>query len=130
MQTHAYNRSWPVNSYDMIVVNERGFNRTSNIDGAEAVRVSHNATLVTRMPLATIALLCKQTCDNFRICPPPNAPWRHLTGNRKLFVPQCIQTTGGLMDPAQLPPPPPELLQQPLQEYQNQPPYQNQGKAY
>ena len=30
--------------------------------------------IVTRMPLATIALLCKQTIDNFRIRPPPKLP--------------------------------------------------------
>ena len=35
------------------------------IDGAEVVRVAHNAILVSRMHLATIAL-CKQTTDNFR----------------------------------------------------------------
>ena len=41
-------------------------NRTNNIDGAEAVRLAHNAILVSRMHLATIALLCKQiTCGIF-----------------------------------------------------------------
>ena len=30
--------------------------------------------IVTRMPLTTIALLCKQTIDNFRIRPPPELP--------------------------------------------------------
>ena len=30
--------------------------------------------IVTRMPLATIALLCKQTTDNFRTRPPPALP--------------------------------------------------------
>ena len=64
-----------------------GSNRTNNIDGAEAVWLSHNSILVTRMPLATIALLCKQTSDYFRNRPPPNAQWRHLLGNRLLFVP-------------------------------------------
>ena len=39
---------------------------------------------VPRMPVGAIALLCKQTIDNFRTrC----APWRHLSGNRVLFVP-------------------------------------------
>ena len=42
--------------------------------------MSHNAILVTRMLLATIALLCKQTFENFRARPPP-------LGNRLLFVP-------------------------------------------
>ena len=51
--------------FDHITVSKRtpkvqcGSNRTNNIDGAQAIRVFHNATLVTRMPLATIALLCK-----------------------------------------------------------------------
>ena len=48
-----------------------GSNRTNNIDGAEGVRVSHNAIFVTRTLLATIALLCKQTLENFRARPPP-----------------------------------------------------------
>ena len=39
---------------------------------------------VTKMPLATIALLFKQTIDNFHTSP---APWRHLSGNHVLFVP-------------------------------------------
>ena len=30
--------------------------------------------IVTRMPLATMALICKQTTDNFQICPPPELP--------------------------------------------------------
>ena len=64
-----------------------GSNRTINIDGAEAVRVSHNAILVSRMHLATIALLCKQTTDNFRTRHPPEPRWRHLSGSRILFVP-------------------------------------------
>ena len=55
--------------------------------GAEAVRVFHNAILVSRMHLATIALLCKQTTDNFRTRNPPEPRWRHLSGNRLLFVP-------------------------------------------
>ena len=50
------------------------FQQNLNIDGDESVRVSHNAKLVTRMPLATIALLCKQTSDNFRTRPPPELP--------------------------------------------------------
>ena len=54
--------------------------------GAEAVRVSHNAILVSRMHLATIAL-CKQTTDNFQTRNPPEPRWRHLSGNRILFVP-------------------------------------------
>ena len=59
--------------------------------GAEAVRVSHNAILVSRMHLATIALLCKQTTDNFRTRNPPEPRWRHLSGNRILFVPHCLE---------------------------------------
>ena len=55
--------------------------------GAEVVRVSHNAILVSRMHLATIVLLCKQTTDNFRTRNPPEPRWRHLSGNRILFVP-------------------------------------------
>ena len=39
------------------------------------------------MHLATIALLCKQTTDNFRTRHPPEPRWRHLSGNRILFVP-------------------------------------------
>ena len=39
---------------------------------------------VSRMPLATNALLYKQTIGNFRTHP---SPWRHLSGNRVLFVP-------------------------------------------
>ena len=62
-------------------------NRTNNIDDAEAVWVAHNAILVSRMHLATIALLCKQTTDNFRSRHPPEPRWRHLSGNRILFVP-------------------------------------------
>ena len=64
-----------------------GSNRTNNIDGAEPVRVSHNAILVSRMHLATMALLCKQTTDNSRTGYPPEPRWRHLLGNRILFVP-------------------------------------------
>ena len=64
-----------------------GSNRTNNIDGAESVRMSHNAILVSKMHLATIALLCKQTTDNFRTRNPPEPRWRHLSGNRILFVP-------------------------------------------
>ena len=67
-----------------------GSNRTNNIDGAEPVRVSHNAILVSRMHLATMALLCKQTTDNSRTSYPPEPRWRHLSGNRVLFVPHCI----------------------------------------
>ena len=67
-----------------------GTNRTNNIDGAEQVRVAHNAILVSRMRLATIALLCKQTTDNFRTRHPPEPRWRHLSGNRILFVPHCV----------------------------------------
>ena len=63
-----------------------GSNRTNNIDGAEAVQVAHNAILVFRMHLVTIALLCKQTTDNFRTRHPPEPRWRHLSGNRILFV--------------------------------------------
>ena len=62
-----------------------GSNRTNNIDGADAVRVSHNAILVSRMHLATIAL-CKQTTDNFWTCNPPEPRWRYLSGNRILFA--------------------------------------------
>ena len=61
-----------------------------NIDGTEAVRVAHNAILVSRMHLATIALLCKQTTDNFRTHHPPERRWRHLSGNWILFVPHYI----------------------------------------
>ena len=63
------------------------FHRTNNIDGAEPVRVAHNAILVSGMHLATIALLCKQITDNFRTRHPPEPRWRHLSGNRILFVP-------------------------------------------
>ena len=66
---------------------EWGSNRTNNIDGAEAVRVAHNAILVSRMHLATITLLCKQTTDNFRTRHPLEPRWRHLSDNRILFVP-------------------------------------------
>ena len=62
-------------------------NRTNNIDGAEAVQVGHNAILVSRMHLATIALLCKQTTDNFQTRHPPELRWCHLSGNWILFVP-------------------------------------------
>ena len=55
----------------MFVKLQWGSNRTYNIDGAE---VSNNAILVTRMHLATIALLCKQTSNNFRSRPPPERP--------------------------------------------------------
>ena len=41
---------------------------------------------VTRMPLAKLALLCKQTIDNIRTRP---APWRHLSSSCILFVPHC-----------------------------------------
>ena len=61
------------------------------IDGAEVVRVAHNAILVSRMHLATIAL-CKQTTDNFRTRNPPEPRWRHLSGNRILFVPHSWMT--------------------------------------
>ena len=67
-----------------------GSNRTNNIDGAEAVRVAYNAILVSRMHLATIALLCKQTTDYFRTRHQPEPRWRHLSGNRILFVPHCL----------------------------------------
>ena len=40
--------------------------------------------LVTRTPLATKALLYKQTINNFQTRP---TPWPHLLGNRVLFVP-------------------------------------------
>ena len=43
--------------------------------------------LVSRMHLATMALLCKQTTDNSRTSYPPEPKWRHLLGNRILFVP-------------------------------------------
>ena len=69
-----------------------GSNRTNNIDGAEPVRVSHNAILVSRMHLATMALLCKQTTDNSRTGYPPEPRWRHLSGNRILFVPHWSLT--------------------------------------
>ena len=55
------------------------------------VRVAHNAILVSRMHLVTIALLCKQTTDNFRTSYPPEPSWRHLSGNRVLFVPHSSQ---------------------------------------
>ena len=38
--------------------------------------------IVTRMPLATIALLCKQTTDNFRTRPPPD----RVTGYYLLLI--------------------------------------------
>ena len=41
----------------------------------------------TRIPLATKALLCKQSIGNFRSRP---APWRHLSSNRVLFVPHFV----------------------------------------
>ena len=50
---------------------------------------SHNAILVSRMHLATMALLCKQTTDNCQTGYPPEPRWRHLSGNRILFVPHC-----------------------------------------
>ena len=71
----------------VFVLHQWGSNRTNNIDGAEPVRVSHNAILVSRMHLATVALLCKQTTDNSRTGYPPEPRWRHLSGNRILFVP-------------------------------------------
>ena len=37
----------------------------------------------------TIALLCKQTTDDFRTSNPPEPGWRHLSGNQILFVPHC-----------------------------------------
>ena len=37
-------------------------------------------------------LLCKQTTDNFRTRNPPEPRWRHLSGNRILFVPHCSET--------------------------------------
>ena len=43
---------------------------------------------LTRMPLTTKALLCKQTINDFRTCA---APWRHLSSNCVLFVPHCIR---------------------------------------
>ena len=58
-----------------------------NKDGAEAVHVSHNAILISRMHLATIVLLCKQTTDNSRTRHPPEPRWRHLSSNGILFVP-------------------------------------------
>ena len=67
-----------------------GSNSTNNIDGAEAVWVSHNAILVSRKHFATIALLCKQTTDNFRTRHPPEPRWRHLSGNPILFVPHSF----------------------------------------
>ena len=66
------------------------YTQFNNIDGADAVRVSHNAILVSRMHLATIALLCKQTTDNFRTRHPPEPRWRHLSSNGILFVPHFI----------------------------------------
>ena len=38
---------------------------------------------VAQMPLATIALLCKPTIDNFRTRP---APWRHLSGYTVFYL--------------------------------------------
>ena len=78
-----------------IHIHEWGSNRTNNIDGAESVRVSHNAILVSKMHLATMALLCKQTTDNSWTGYPPEPRWRQLSGNRILFVPHwyfiCIK---------------------------------------
>ena len=51
----------------VFVLHQWGSNRTNNIDGAEPVRVSHNAIYpgyISRMHHATMALLCKQTTDN------------------------------------------------------------------
>ena len=53
--------------------------------------LSHNAILVSRMHLATMALLCKQTTDNSRTGFPPEPRWRHLSGNRILFVPHWMK---------------------------------------
>ena len=58
------------------------------------VRVAHNAILVSRMHLATIALLCKQTTDNFQTHHSPEPKWRHLSGNRILFVPHYQSVFG------------------------------------
>ena len=79
-----------------LIIIQWGSNRTNNIDGAEAVRVAHNAILVSMMHLATIALLCKQTTDNFRTRHPPEPRWRHLSGNRILFVPHFESFVGQL----------------------------------
>ena len=51
---------------------------------------------VTGMPLATEVLLCKQIIDDFRTHP---APWRHLFGNRVLFVQVDILTTESYINP-------------------------------
>ena len=88
------NRYWcnqlEFNCNDVIDSSKLGPNRTNNIDGAEVVWVAHNAILVSMMHLATIALLCKQTTDNIRTRHPPEPRWRHLSGNRILFVPHYI----------------------------------------
>ena len=89
-----YGEKSGINVYDEKVrqkLGDWGSNRTNNIDGAEVVRVAHNAILVSRMHLATIAL-CKQITDNFRTRHPPEPRWRHLSGNRKLFVPHSWKT--------------------------------------
>ena len=77
--------------YNFFVDKEWGSNRTNNIDGAEVVRVAHNAILVSRMHLATKVLLCKQTTDSFQTRNPPKPRWRHLSGNRILFVPHSVE---------------------------------------
>ena len=74
----------------LFLIGQWGPNRTNNIDGAEAVRVSHNAILISRMHLATIALLCKQTTDNSRTRHPPEPRWRHLSSDGILFVPNWL----------------------------------------
>ena len=43
--------------------------------------------IVTRMPLATIALLCKQITITSEPAVHPNCSWRHLSGNRLSFLP-------------------------------------------
>ena len=78
-----------------------GSKRTNNIDGAEPVRVSHDAILVSRMHLAIMAL-CKQTTDNFRTRNPPESRWRHLSGNRILFVPHYTMSTTSSRNPCSI----------------------------
>ena len=42
--------------------------------------------IVTRWPLATIALLCKQTTDNCRTHPPPNLPISQSIGYYLILI--------------------------------------------
>ena len=76
-----------------------GSNRTKNIDGAEVVRVSHNAISVTRMPLATIALLCKQTPNNFRTRPAPERPMAASIGLTVIICASLCSLRAGVCRP-------------------------------